>query len=480
MCVWCDSKMGFKRVMLNRLQIGSENKTLIAEMDENNDGNNDGNRKHTDFSIDKILSDDSSAKSSPTNFTATTAAVDRLYQKVSNDYAYWNWNRRIYPPPISMVHPRRSAFLPTASTVTSATAHYEIMNLSLRMYDQQINLSNVDRIRNTYAWAMPSSPSKLYESQAAFLSNLNNNNNNNSSHRANNNITSLSEANAMQCSSSKFAIYQNLKTYGIDLTNLSELNAQVNSNTATTIKSEPLTLENCGAPNLANLACSVCNKVFENPLILDAHERTHKSPRYTCDECGKGFSQLRNYKYHVSVHKGTKEFAAKCPECDKLFNDKGYLSSHLKIHRNKKEYVCPSCPKSFNQRVAFNMHVRIGVKPHKCVECGKSFSRKMLLKQHLRTHSGEKPYQCSICLKSFADRSNMTLHQRLHSGIKPFACTICPKAFTKKHHLKTHLNYHIGCKPYICPHPNCGKSFTQSSNMRTHSRKCEFKPPEQQ
>lgn len=45
---------------------------------------------------------------------------------------------------------------------------------------------------------------------------------------------------------------------------------------------------------------------------------------------------------------------------------------------------------------------------------------------------------------------------------------------------QTHLNYHIGCKPYICPHPNCGKSFTQSSNMRTHSRKCEFKPADQQ
>lgn len=92
----------------------------------------------------------------------------------------------------------------------------------------------------------------------------------------------------------------------------------------------------------------------------------------------------------------------------------------MKIHRNKKEYECPYCPKSFNQRVAFNMHVRIhtGVKPHKCIECGKRFSRKMLLKQHMRTHSGEKPYQCAVCGKSFADRSNMTLHHRLHSGKK--------------------------------------------------------------
>lgn len=348
--------MGFKRVMLNRLQIGSENKTLIAEMDENNDMNIDGNRRHTDFSIDKILSD-TSPKISPRNCagvavaaaatSATVTTTDKFNHKLSSEYAYWNWNRRIYPPPISMVHPRRSAFLPTASTITSATAHYEIMNLSLRMYDQQFNFSNVDRIRNTYAWAMPSpslsssSSSKLNDSYA-FLNN--------------NNISSISDANttSVQCNS----IYQNLKTYGIDLRNLSELNAHMNSNVATAIKSEQLPPhpDNGGT---TNLACTVCNKVFENLNILDAHERTHKSPRYKCDECGKGFSQLRNFKYHISVHKGTKEFAAKCPECDKLFNDKGYLSSHLKIHRNKKEYVCPSCPKSFNQRVAFNMHVRM-------------------------------------------------------------------------------------------------------------------------
>lgn len=88
-------------------------------------------------------------------------------------------------------------------------------------------------------------------------------------------------------------------------------------------------------------------------------------------------------------------------------------------------------------------------------------------------------FQCSVCGKSFADRSNMTLHHRLHSGVKPFACPVCPKAFTKKHHLKTHINYHTGHKPYTCPHANCGQTFTQSSNMRTHAKKCQFKPPEQ-
>nr|CAH7757529.1 unnamed protein product [Callosobruchus chinensis] len=201
-------------------------------------------------------------------------------------------------------------------------------------------------------------------------------------------------------------------------------------------------------------------------------QRYDKQKPFKCEDCGKCFSQLRNYKYHRSVHEGTKEFAAKCQECGKMFNDRGYLSSHMKIHRDKKEYACPHCPKRFNQRVAYNMHLRIhtGVKPHECNVCGKSFSRKMLLKQHQRVHTGERPYSCPECGKTFADRSNMSLHARLHTGVKPYSCTLCPKSFTKKHHLKTHMNFHTGLKPYKCD--RCGLAFSQSSNMRTHYKKC--------
>nr|XP_050860332.1 zinc finger protein 737-like [Vespula vulgaris] len=212
----------------------------------------------------------------------------------------------------------------------------------------------------------------------------------------------------------------------------------------------------------------------QKDLRRNEKEDAKREKPFRCADCGKEFSQLRNYKYHRSVHEGTREFAASCPECGKYFNDRGYLSSHMKIHRNRKEYACLVCGKSFNQRVAYNMHAKIhtGLKPHSCEQCGKAFSRKMLLKQHLRTHSGERPYRCHICQKAFADRSNMTLHTKLHSGLKPYQCSLCSKAFTKKHHLKTHLNSHTGSKPYSCS--KCGLNFSQSSNMRTHFKKCTY------
>lgn len=288
MCAVCNSKMGFKRVMLNRLQIGNENRTLIAGMD-------DGNRKNTDFSIEKILSDSNSNNLTSPNLNSNSVpssdlSSSRLYQQISNEY-YAYWNRRIYPPVSAITHlQQRSAFSPLmpSSSSSSASAQYEIMNLSLRMYDQQINLNNtVDRIRNTYSWSTQPipPPAEVFDPNKLILSNNNNIENN-----------LRDDNNTMRCATNNFAIYQNLKSYGIDLTSLSVSNVA-----SAAIKTEPININSDIISATSNLACSVCNKVFENALILDAHERTHKSPRYKCEECGKQFSQLRNFKYHISV-----------------------------------------------------------------------------------------------------------------------------------------------------------------------------------
>jgi len=105
--------------------------------------------------------------------------------------------------------------------------------------------------------------------------------------------------------------------------------------------------------NLDGWRCDVVGQVYVSMPALSMHVLTHDL-KYRCSVCDKSFSRPWLLQGHLRSHTGEKPFG--CAHCGKAFADRSNLRAHMQTHSAFKLYACKRCGKSFALKAYLNKH----------------------------------------------------------------------------------------------------------------------------
>ncbi|GBN12020.1 Zinc finger protein 420 [Araneus ventricosus] len=224
-------------------------------------------------------------------------------------------------------------------------------------------------------------------------------------------------------------------------------------------------------------SCVICGMSFNCAANLSRHYDQHiKNKMYTCDVCRKVFTQKNFFTMHYRTHQTISVAQVMCKTKHSQSNFSS--TSHYDQHKNEKTYTCDACGKVFTQKNIFTMHyctrktINVAEVMSETRQSQSNFSSISQSDQHYDQYMNKKAYTCDICGKVFTKKNAFTLHCRTHEMIS-VAEVLCETRqsrsnFRSVSHYDRHYNQHMNKKTYTCD--VCGKVFTKKNVFTLHYR----------
>ena len=168
--------------------------------------------------------------------------------------------------------------------------------------------------------------------------------------------------------------------------------------------------------------------------------------KYKCTLCDFTAVARTNLTIHVYRNHTNKTYRCRYKGCVVKKSSQEELYEHIRSDHPVQQFLCDTCPKSFNTSNYLKVHKlshNKDSKAYQCSYCEKRFGTSTYLAKHYRTHTGEKPYKCDECEKKFDQISNLNTHKVTHTREKRFSCSYCVKMFSKSTNKSSH---EITCK----------------------------------